>query len=425
MKSSIINDKEDCSNILYITYDGLLDPLGGSQILPYLHEIKREDTRVHILSFEKIYRSKTDINRMYLDLKNKNILWTHLKFTSRLGSIGKIYDMIKMYSAGILISIISNINIIHARGHTCADVASFIKKILRIQFIFDFRGFWVDEREEKGGGNRMKKLDNFIFKIYKKKEYDLINHCDQLVILTEAMIPEIINIGINNIDKITVIPCCADYSHFRLINTEQRKLNRKTIGLDGEDLVIGYLGSVGKMYRADLFIKLFELSTEKYPNIRALIITQNTNEFERLVLASSNHNIYKKMKIISGSRDNVPILLSSIDILIALSNPTFAKKSMSPTKIGEALACGIPVITNEGIGDVKSLINKTKSGLVLPDLSENSIKQARDSLYDLKKSDPAFIREESMKFLGLEKGHLLYKKVYDRIINSKDNINQF
>ena len=41
------------SNTLFITYDGILDPLGSSQILPYLFGLASKGVKVHILSFEK------------------------------------------------------------------------------------------------------------------------------------------------------------------------------------------------------------------------------------------------------------------------------------------------------------------------------------------------------------------------------------
>ena len=38
---------------LFISYDGLTDPLGGSQILPYVRSIAAHPRRMHVLSFEK------------------------------------------------------------------------------------------------------------------------------------------------------------------------------------------------------------------------------------------------------------------------------------------------------------------------------------------------------------------------------------
>ena len=40
------------NKILYLTYDGLTDPLGQSQILPYLIKLSL-DNEIHIISAEK------------------------------------------------------------------------------------------------------------------------------------------------------------------------------------------------------------------------------------------------------------------------------------------------------------------------------------------------------------------------------------
>ena len=39
--------------VLYITYDGLADPLGQSQILPYIKGLSSKELQFTILSFEK------------------------------------------------------------------------------------------------------------------------------------------------------------------------------------------------------------------------------------------------------------------------------------------------------------------------------------------------------------------------------------
>ena len=49
-------------NHLFITYDGLLDPLGKSQILPYIISIKSPQRKINILSFEKKERAEKQKN---------------------------------------------------------------------------------------------------------------------------------------------------------------------------------------------------------------------------------------------------------------------------------------------------------------------------------------------------------------------------
>jgi hypothetical protein len=53
--------------ILYISYDGMTDPLGESQVIPYLEGLSKLGHRIYILSFEKKNRFILHSNR----IKNK------------------------------------------------------------------------------------------------------------------------------------------------------------------------------------------------------------------------------------------------------------------------------------------------------------------------------------------------------------------
>ena len=64
---------------LYITYDGLLDPLGQSQILPYIKSLNKKGYKFIILSFEKS-QNQNKIFSLKKILKEKNILLKTITF---------------------------------------------------------------------------------------------------------------------------------------------------------------------------------------------------------------------------------------------------------------------------------------------------------------------------------------------------------
>jgi len=76
--------------ILYLTYDGLSDPLGQSQILPYIFKLNKEHD-FDIISFEK--QEKLVINKAGLQTKldSEKINW-HPE-TYHKSPPGFIYDM--------------------------------------------------------------------------------------------------------------------------------------------------------------------------------------------------------------------------------------------------------------------------------------------------------------------------------------------
>ena len=76
---------------LFLTYDGLLDPLGRSQIIPYLKSIAKSNRKIKVISFEKNENLKIKkINLISRDLLKYNIIWKYNVFSESYGKIGKI-----------------------------------------------------------------------------------------------------------------------------------------------------------------------------------------------------------------------------------------------------------------------------------------------------------------------------------------------
>tara|TARA_B100000700_G_C15054898_1_gene862291 strand:- start:2537 stop:3823 length:1287 start_codon:yes stop_codon:yes gene_type:complete len=408
--------KKNVTTILYITYDGILDPLGESQIIPYIIGIKNKNRAIHILSFEKNSKTKKECLAMKVMLKQHNITWHNQNFTESFGLIGKIKDLIVMYIKASIISLRYSVNLIHARNHNAAEVGLFTKKIFRTKLIFDLRGLWVDERVDKGSWNLDNYFDQIQYKYYKHKERELLKYCDKLVVLSKAVVPEVLRLGAGQIDKITVIPCCADYKHFSMVDTKIKYKSREGFSIPEQAIVIGYLGSVGKMYRADIYIKLINLAIKGGHNVYGLVITKDNSDFIYKLNKYGTKETKDRVCIKSGSRPQIPKLLINMDILTSFIEPTYAKISSSPTKVGEALALGIPVISNAGIGDIAEITNQLNCGYVINNFSDFSILNICENLQNIKKLGGIDLRNRSRKVLGLEQGIKKYNQIYSDII---------
>ena len=66
---------------MFITYDGLLDTLGASQILPYIKNIAARQGGMVVLSFEKANRFAQGQKSMSADLEKHGVYWKPLRFT--------------------------------------------------------------------------------------------------------------------------------------------------------------------------------------------------------------------------------------------------------------------------------------------------------------------------------------------------------
>ena len=119
---------------------------------PYLSSLSLNDNKVHIISFEK-YKSLKDLNIKLDELNSLGISWTYLRFSESRNPFIKGFDLLKCFFVIIKTVITFKPDFIHARGHPMALLALIFNKILRIKYIFDFRGLWADERITKGGWN--------------------------------------------------------------------------------------------------------------------------------------------------------------------------------------------------------------------------------------------------------------------------------
>ncbi len=400
---------------LFITYDGLLDALGGSQILPYIKGIAAKQGGMVVLSFEKSNRLEHGQSAMTLELQRFAIHWKPLRFTSGFGVLGKLWDMTRMYYWCAWLSFKHNVDVVHARGHPTAQIGLFVKRLLGSKLIFDCRGLWVDERVDKGGWDMARPLHRMQFHYFKRMERKLFTHADQVVVLTEKVVEEIVRLGATPSNKVTVIPCCADFNHFPLATAELKSKARAAAGIPHGARVLGYLGSVGRMYLLERFFYMFELAAKVHMDLHAFLITQDVEALRQIMRKSLSPALYDRVHVRSASRDEVPELLPALDLLVNFVLPSYARISMSPTKLAECFAEGIPVICNEGVGDVEQNVKKLGAGYVVTSVSDEGLANVILKLDEIFAMGGQRLRDAARPFLGLELAQKRYQYVYSKL----------
>ena len=402
--------------ILYITYDGLLDPLGPSQILPYIKNISRHQNEVVVVSFEKSERLLHGKDALLLDLCDYSIRWEPLLFTKGLGILGKFFDLCRMFIRAFFINWKYNVKVVHTRSHAPALVGLFIKRISRAKFIFDFRGLWVDERVDKGSWNLNRFFHRLQYKYFKRAERQLLIQADHVVVLTNKVVDEVVKLGTIKKSKITVIPCCADYSHFILSTDALKKDARVVLGIPPDAFVLGYLGSVGRMYMLDRFFHLLKLAVIVRKDCHAFLITQDTSALKQLMKSYLENELYNRIHIKSASRDEVPVVLPAIDVMVSFITSTYARKGASPTKMAESFASGIPVIANPGVGDVKQVVERLDGGRIVDPFSNDELMEVVETLDAISSKGGERLRDASQPELGLDYANKAYQSVYDKVV---------
>ncbi len=407
-------------NVLFISYDGMTDALGQSQVLPYLIGLSKNDYNIFLISFEKeIQFSK--LNKEIFNLCNKsNIKWFPQKYTKRPPILSTIWDLKKMWFVAKKLHKINNFKLIHCRSYIPAIIGSRLKDKYGIKFLFDMRGFWVDERVDGGQWNLDKWIYRKVYNVFKKIECNLFSNSDEVVSLTEEGKKELLRWKLNRNEelKINVIPCCVDLNHFdyKIVNQESKILYEKKYNLKKEDLVICYLGSLSTVYMFDEVLKVVAEIEKKYSKFKFLIFTHEEKSLVEKKIFNSYIINKEYIYIDSLLRNEVPIALSVCDYSIFFCKPTKSRKGTSPTRLAELIACGVKIISNKDIGDSEKQIKANNLGYVFQGFDDIDY-STFISNHNLSKSflkEPLF--ETAKKLFSLEDGILKYQGIYHRMI---------
>jgi glycosyltransferase involved in cell wall biosynthesis len=403
------------AHVLYITYDGLLDPLGQSQILPYFESIAARHGGALLVSFEKHEKLRSLGEQMKLELESKNISWYPTRFTSGSWIVWKIWDFLKMILMSLRLVKIHQVRVVHARGHLGAITGGLAKFLFGSKLIFDFRGLWVDERVDKGGWNLSRVSHRLQFTLFKMFERAILSKSDHVVVLTNAVVAEVVRIGGLERDRITVIPCCADFDLYKLACDQRRIAARAALGIQTDDIVIGYLGSVGNMYLVDRFLTFVRYIGLVNPFIQVLVLTPDIDLFVSKLNQFADSEAKTNFIFRSASRDEVAMFAPAFNFLVSFIKPSYARIGASPTKIAEAFAMGIPVVTNHGIGDLSELVPSLRGGVVLNVYDDEEMRTVARQVMRWDRRARLELRDQARIRLGLEVAQARYREVYDSI----------
>lgn len=405
--------------VLYISYDGMTDPLGQSQVLPYLAALSSQGYRFTILSFEKKARYEKEKHIIENIIQGSAICWKPLLFTRHPPVLSKIYDRWKLKRAAYRLHKEQNFDMVHCRSYVAAEIGLWMKKKFGEKFLFDMRGFWADEKVDNGQWNMKNPFFRRVYKHYKTKEKDFLEEADGIISLTHAARTELQKNGSYNKLSIDVIPCCADLDHFNYSHIKGDFVAglREQAGIEAGNKVITYLGSVGGWYMTKEMFSFFNRLLIKHPEFILLILTKDDPDRVRKEAADTGVPV-DKIRVFYAGRNELPDYISLSDCSIFFIRPTYSKIASSPTKHAELMGMGIPVICND-IGDTGRVIEETQSGLVVKEFSIAEYDRIVGKMDELLAISKEHIRRAAFKYFDLEKGASNYLQVYKKILNEQ------
>lgn len=377
-------------HVLYLSYDGILDPLGQSQILPYIKCLAKKGVQFNLITLEKEEKMKSaDASALKKELAENNIFWEHIIFAQKNNLPGVVKNLALMFFKSYRSVKNNSIQIIH-----CRSVTVFLGFLLKLatgkKLIFDARGFWFDERIERGMWKK-----GLLYQIGKKIEKILFIHSDSIVVLTHSMKKEIAHLNKN----IEVIPTCVDTKLFKLIKKNHKSIN------------FVYSGSVAEHYLIPEIIQFFYYASKEIPKSHLYFLINNNKEQVEKMLKEFNISD-SQCTVLNMSYNKVPEFLSKAHFGITFLKKSYSSKGVAFTKVGEYLASGLCVVLNKGIGDYDEFL--ANNAIFIEDFNETEYKKCAEKIKNAvkNKTNTAVLRKMAEEYLDLEKGAEKYLKKY-------------
>ncbi len=402
--------------VLYISYDGMTDPLGQSQVLPYLCGLSAEGYKIHLISAEKSDKYK-ELKGIIQEICNvNNIHWHPITYHNRPLIFGTLFDLYRIRKLASALHRKESFSLVHCRSYMPSFTGVWLKTKYNIPYLFDMRGFWVNEKEDGNVWDLRNPVMKRVFDFMKRKESTFFKTADAVISLTHKAIPEIRKITgtSNDHQPIEVIPCCVDTNHFNYntVSTDIANEWKKKLKLPEDSFILCYLGSISTWYLPDEMLLFFKQFLNVQPNAIFLIITlENTDTFVSKAIETGIDR--SRIIVTSSRRKELPALLSLCHASLFFIKPAYSKIASSPTKLGELMSMGLPVICNAGVGDTEELVIESGSGVVCRNFNEKEydlIAREFSQLYTGFRKEK--LREEAIRLFSIEKGIARYKKTY-------------
>jgi glycosyltransferase involved in cell wall biosynthesis len=390
--------------ILYISYDGMLEPLGQSQVIAYLEKLA-PGRRIHLISFEKPADWSDAGRRAAIQhrLDAAGIAWHPLRYHKSPSAPATAYDIAAGSALAVRLARRHDLRIVHARSYVPAVMALAVKRVAGAKFLFDMRGLWADERVDGGLWPREGKL----YRTAKALERRFLLAADHVVTLTRASEEVIRSFDylVGRAPPISVIPTCADLDRFTIQGPPA-----------GDPFVLGYIGSVGTWYLLDEMLRCFRYLAEERPDARLLFVNRHEEQLIRSRAEALGID-QQVLEVTSADHRDMPRQLARMSAGLALIKPAYSKIASAPTKLAEYLGCGVPCLGNTGVGDMADILEGKGVGVAVKGFSRDELTEGVRRLAALAR-EPAIrerCRETALELFSIERGVEAYVHIYGRL----------
>ncbi|SFF42652.1 Glycosyltransferase involved in cell wall bisynthesis [Fontimonas thermophila] len=392
---------------LYLTRNGLLEPLGQSQVLAYLRGLSRE-YHITLITYEKEedWRDAARMSAAREECERLGIRWLPQRFWPQPKIVAPALSMLRMVWLAWRAVREQRVRLIHARSYIPAAVGWVLSRLTGVPFIFDMRALWPEELITAGRLRRGSRLHRIIV----AAERVCLRDAAAVVSLTHAAVDYLRHVYPTELagQRVAVIPTCVDLDRFAMRE-----------GDAGFQPLHGCIGTLlSGWFKVDWLAAWWAYVAEQQPQARFEVITRDDPQAVRAAL-DPNRVLGERLSIRACAPAEMPAAIRKHEVsamFYAGGQPS--ELGRSPTRMGEVLATGQPVVANAGVGDVASIVQTHRVGVLLEGTQPHHLQAAWQALCALMQEPdlPQRCRAAAEAVFSLRSGTAAYRALYQDIL---------
>jgi glycosyltransferase involved in cell wall biosynthesis len=281
-----------------------------------------------------------------------------------------------------------------------------------VQLVYEADGLVQDERVDFGGWSSRR----INYRVMRSLEDQLLHSSRITITRTERSRQILLTRAGPDLhgDRIVAIPNGKDEELFCPLDPASRSRIRDRLGVEDDETLLVYCGSLGEQYRPHEMLAFFQaLSARRRTKI--LVLTGSEGE-ARKIFGCSPNVIIERVKA-----SEVPLRLAAADLALALRTPSFSQRAVCPIKVAEYLLCGLPCLISKDIGDLDEQLGDSPGVHFMPadgkaeDLAR-ALSWSEQLLAQPTSTDAArrASREIGLKYFALSRTSELYRNAISR-----------
>lgn len=366
--------------LTYLTTDSVQRGVGASQVLPYVTRLAARGFAVELHSFEDDPAAATAS-------LGHGVTW----HPHRFGAGGPAAGVVRVLAGA---ASVRGADLLHARS----DMAAASALVARSRaWLWDVRSFWVDQRIALG----MVRAGSAVERSMRAVEGGAARRASAITTLTRAAITELARRhGVAVADKARVVTTCVDLDRFALTPLPDAPVS----------LLLS--GSYNALYDLPTMLQLVG-ALRRRGDASLTLLRPGTTPWDSRVAAAGG-------RLASSSFAGMPehVAAHHVGLSVCVATAPAALAGAMPTKIGEFLATGRPVVVNQGLGDCDDLLPAAGAGVVLRSRDQAGVERAAAELLDLlaDPGTPARCRRLAQRHFDLEQAVVTLHEVYRGIL---------